>query len=136
MFLQTLEDRIVKTQKELKRLKGAMQSMKSNNKFDKSISQKHFMIMRAERELKWLKSIKPRQRRMLNFSLQATEKSSLEVLDFHKAHLHFDGMKRPILHGLDVGVRRGQKIGVVGPNGAGKTSISKSNNGGIKVRLG
>ncbi|MDC0501897.1 ATP-binding cassette domain-containing protein [Euryarchaeota archaeon] len=123
LFLQTLEDRIVKTQKELKRLKGAMQSMKSNNKFDKSISQKHFMIMRAERELKWLKSIKPRQRRMLNFSLQATEKSSLEVLDFHKAHLHFDGMKRPILHGLDVGVRRGQKIGVVGPNGAGKTSI-------------
>ena len=31
LFLQTLEDRIVKTQKELKRLKGAMQSMKSNN---------------------------------------------------------------------------------------------------------
>ena len=136
LFLQTLEDRIVKTQKELKRLKGAMQSMKSNNKFDKSISQKHFMIMRAERELKWLKSIKPRQRRMLNFSLQATEKSSLEVLDFHKAHLHFDGMKRPILHGLDVGVRRGQKIGVVGPNGAGKTSILRVIMGELKLDSG
>jgi ATP-binding cassette subfamily F protein 3 len=54
LFLQTLEDRIDKTQKELKRLKGAMKSMKSNNKYDKSISQKHFMIMRSERELKWL----------------------------------------------------------------------------------
>jgi ATP-binding cassette subfamily F protein 3 len=136
LFLQTLEDRIMKTQKELKRLKGAMQSMKSNNKFDKSISQKHFMIMRSERELKWLKSIKPRQRRMLNFSLQATEKSSLEVLDFHKAHLHFEGMNRPILHGLDVGVRRGQKIGVVGPNGAGKTSILRIIMGELKLDSG
>ena len=143
LFLQTLADRIDKTQKELKRLKGAMRSMKSNNKYDKSISQKHFMIMRSERELKWLKSIKPRQRRMLNFSLQATEKSSLEVLDFHKAHLHFNGMKRPILHGLDVGVRRGQKIGIVGPNGAGKTSILRTiigelelNSGFIDVRPG
>ncbi len=136
LFLQTLEDRIMKTQKELKRLKGAMQSMKSNNKFDKSISQKHFMIMRSERELKWLKSIKPRQRRMLNFSLQATEKSSLEVLDFHKAHLHFEGMSRPILHGLDVGVRRGQKIGVVGPNGAGKTSILRIIMGELKLDSG
>jgi ATP-binding cassette subfamily F protein 3 len=136
LFLQTLEDRIMKTQKELKRLKGAMQSMKSNNKFDKSISQKHFMIMRSERELKWLKSIKPRQRRMLNFSLQATEKSSLEVLDFHKAHLHFEGMNRPILHGLDVGVRRGQKIGVVGPNGAGKTSILRVIMGELKLDSG
>jgi ATP-binding cassette subfamily F protein 3 len=136
LILQTLEDRIMKTQKELKRLKGAMQSMKSNNKFDKSISQKHFMIMRSERELKWLKSIKPRQRRMLNFSLQATEKSSLEVLDFHKAHLHFEGMNRPILHGLDVGVRRGQKIGVVGPNGAGKTSILRVIMGELKLDSG
>jgi len=136
LFLQTLEDRIDKTQKELKRLKGAMKSMKSNNKYDKSISQKHFMIMRSERELKWLKSIKPRQRRMLNFSLQATEKSSLEVLDFHKAHLSFDGMKRPILHGLDVGVRRGQKIGVVGPNGAGKTSILRTIIGELKLDSG
>ncbi len=136
LFLQTLEDRIEKTKKELKRLKGAMQSMKSNNKFDKSISQKHFMIMRAERELKWLKSIKPRQRRMLNFSLQATEKSSLEVLDFHKAHLHFEGMNRPILHGLDVGVRRGQKIGVVGPNGAGKTSILRIITGELELDSG
>ena len=88
--------------KELKRLKGAMRSMKSNNKYDKSISQKHFMIMRSERELKWLKSIKPRQRRMLNFSLQATEKSSLEVLDFHKAHLSFEGMKRPKSLGTNI----------------------------------
>ena len=94
------------------------------------------MIMRSERELKWLKSIKPRQRRMLNFSLQATEKSSLEVLDFHKAHLHFEGMNRPILHGLDVGVRRGQKIGVVGPNGAGKTSILRVIMGELKLDSG
>jgi ATP-binding cassette subfamily F protein 3 len=136
LFLQTLDERIKKISKELKRLKGAMMSMKRNNKFDKSISQKHFMIMRAQRELKWLKSIQPKQRRNLNFSLQATEKSSLEVLDFHKAHLQFEGMDRPILHGLEVGVRRGQKIGIVGPNGAGKTSILRLIIGELKLDSG
>ena len=35
IFLQTLNDRIEKTQKEIKRLQGAMQSMKRSNKFDK-----------------------------------------------------------------------------------------------------
>ena len=29
--------------------------MKSANKYDKSISQKHVMINRAQRELKWLR---------------------------------------------------------------------------------
>ena len=38
LFLQTLADRIDKTQKELKSLKVTMRSMKSNNKDDKSIS--------------------------------------------------------------------------------------------------
>ncbi|MEO2116000.1 MAG: ATP-binding cassette domain-containing protein, partial [Candidatus Poseidoniia archaeon] len=47
IFLQTLNDRLEKTQKEIKRLQGAMQSMKRSNKFDKSVSQKHFMITRA-----------------------------------------------------------------------------------------
>ena len=69
LFLQTLSDRIEKTQKEIKRLLGAMQSMKRANKYDKSVSQKHVMITRAQRELKWLKSLKPRQRQNLNFNL-------------------------------------------------------------------
>ncbi|MDP6334493.1 MAG: ABC-F family ATP-binding cassette domain-containing protein [Candidatus Poseidoniaceae archaeon] len=123
LFLQTLDERIEKVTKEIKRLTGALQSMKRANKFDKSISQKHQMLSRSQRELKWLKSLKPKQRKALQFDLKSTEKSSLEVLDFRKANLTFEGLGRPILEQVTVSVGRGQKIGIVGPNGAGKTSL-------------
>ena len=136
LFLQTLQDRIEKAQKEIKRLLGAMQSMKRANKYDKSVSQKPVMINRSQRELKWLKSLKPRQRQNLKFNLKSVEKSSLEVLDFHNAKLMFDGLKRPIINGLEVGIRRGQKIGVVGPNGAGKTTLLRLITGEIELDSG
>ncbi len=120
LFLATLADRIDKTGKEVKRLKGAMMSMKRANKYDKSISQKHHMLMRAESEFRWLKSLKPKQRRGLNFTLESTDKSSVEVLDFHNASLTFEGLNRPILKNLEVSVARAQKIGIIGPNGAAK----------------
>jgi len=136
LFLQTLADRIKKTQAEVKRLTGALQSMKRANKYDKSISQKRFLLARAQGELRWLKSLKPRERRGLNFRLESTEKSSLEVLDFHKASLTFDGLNRPIIKGLELSVSRAQKIGIVGPNGAGKTTLLRLIQGEIKLDEG
>ena len=136
LFLQTLADRIKKTQAEVKRLTGALQSMKRANKYDKSISQKRFLLARAQGELRWLKSLKPRERRGLNFRLESTEKSSLEVLDFHKASLTFDGLNRLIIKGLELSVSRAQKIGVVGPNGAGKTTLLRLIQGEIKLDEG
>ena len=136
LFLQTLDERIDKVTKEIKRVTGALQSMKRANKYDKSISQKHHMIMRSQRELKWLKSIKPRQRKALRFNLSSTQKSSLDVLDFRKANLTFEGLNRPILDAVTVGVCRGQKIGVVGPNGAGKTTLLRLIMGEIKLDSG
>ena len=136
LFLQTLDDRIQKTQKELRRLKGAVQSMKSANKYDKSISQKHVMINRAQRELKWLRSLKPKSRRGLKFSLESSEKSSLEVLDIKRGKLTFSELDRPIFDSVDIGVRRGQKIGVVGGNGAGKTTLLRTIMGELKLDEG
>ena len=136
IFLQTLNDRIEKTQKEIKRLQGAMQSMKRSNKFDKSVSQKHFMITRSQRELKWLKSIKPRKRQSLKFNLQSAEKSSLDVLEFREANLSFESLPRPILEDVGVSVRRGQKIGVIGPNGAGKTTLLRLVTGDLELVSG
>ncbi len=133
LFLQTLEERISKTEKEIKRLTGALQSMKRANKYDKSISQKHHMLSRSQRELKWLKSLKPKERRGLRFDLQSTEKSSLDVLDFKRACLRFEGLQNPIINKVDVGVRRGQKIGIVGGNGVGKTTLLRLINGEIKL---
>ena len=136
LFLQTLDERIDKVTKEIKRVTGALKSMKRANKYDKSISQKHHMIMRSQRELKWLKSIKPRQRKALRFNLSSTQKSSLDVLDFRKANLTFEGLNRPILDAVTVGVCRGQKIGVIGPNGAGKTTLLRLIMGEIKLDSG
>ncbi len=133
LFLQTLADRIDKCEKEIKRLTGALQSMKRANKFDKSISQKHQMLSRSQRELKWLKTLKPSERRGLQFDLQSTEKSSLDVLDFRQASLKFDGLSRSILNQVDIGVSRGQKIGIVGANGAGKTTLLRIINGEVKL---
>jgi ATP-binding cassette subfamily F protein 3 len=135
-FLRTLDEQLAKTKKEIDRLRGALRSMKRANKFDKSVSQKHQMIMRAERRFKWLRSLKPNKRQQLKFELQATEKSSLEVLDFKQARLTFSGLKRPILTELDVGVRRSQKIGIVGPNGAGKTSLLRLITGDLNLDSG
>ena len=136
LFLQTLADRIKKTQAEVKRLTGALQSMKRANKYDKSISQKRFLLARAQGELRWLKSLKPRDRRGLNFRLESTEKSSLEVLDFHNASLTFEGLNRPIIEGLELAVSRAQKIGILGPNGAGKTTLLRLIQGEIKLDEG
>ena len=135
-FLSTLEDRISKSKKELSRLKGAVQSMKSANKYDKSISQKHVMINRTQRELKWLRSLRPRSRRSLKFTLESSEKSSLEVLDISDGSLSFTGMNNPIFNGIEIGVRRGQKIGVVGGNGVGKTTLLRSIIGELKLDSG
>ncbi len=136
VFLQTLNDRIEKTQKEIKRLQGAMQSMKRSNKYDKSVSQKHFMITRSQRELKWLKSLKPKKRQSLNFNLQSAEKSSLDVLEFRDANLSFESPSRSIISNLAVSVRRGQKIGVIGPNGAGKTTLLRLITGDLGLDSG
>ena len=136
LFLQTLEERIEKSEKEIKRLKGALQSMKRANKYDKSISQKHHMLSRSQRELKWLKSMKPTQRRGLNYRLESTEKSSLDVVDLADAKLTFEGLERPILDGVEAHVTRGQKIGIVGANGAGKTTLMRVIKGEIPLDSG
>ena len=133
LFLQTLDDRIAKSEKEIKRLTGALQSMKRANKYDKSISQKHHMLSRSQRELKWLKTLKPKERKELQFNLQSTEKSSLDVLDFKQASLKFEGQNRSILNKVEIGVRRGQKIGIVGANGSGKTTLLRIINGEIPL---
>jgi len=133
LFLQTLDERISKTEKEIKRLTGALQSMKRANKYDKSISQKHHMLSRSQRELKWLKSLKPKERRGLEFNLKSTEKSSLDVLDFRQASLQFEGLRNSIINKVDIGVRRGQKIGIVGGNGVGKTTLLRIITGEIKL---
>ncbi len=136
LFLQTLEDRITKAEKEVKRITGALQSMKRANKYDKSISQKHFMLMRQQRQLKWMKSLRPKRRKGLTFSLSSTDKSSLDVLELRDACLTFEGLENPLMKGVFAAVSRGQKIGIVGGNGVGKTTLLRTLIGDVELDSG
>ncbi len=133
LFMQTLEDRIAKAEKEVKRITGALQSMKRANKYDKSISQKHFMLMRQQRQLKWMKSLRPKRRKGLAFSLSSTDKSSLDVLELRNASLTFEGLESPLMNGVFAAVSRGQKIGIVGANGVGKTTLLRTLIGDVQL---
>ena len=123
LFLQTLDDRISKNEKEIKRITGALQSMKRANKYDKSISQKHHMLMRTQRELTWLKRMKPKKRKQIQFNLKSLEKSSMDIISLEKVSLSFNGNENPILNSQTFGISKGQRIGILGPNGAGKTTL-------------
>ena len=136
LFMQTLEDRIAKAEKEVKRITGALQSMKRANKYDKSISQKHFMLMRQQRQLKWMKSLRPKRRKGLSFSLSSTDKSSLDVLELRNASLTFEGLESPLMKGVFAAVSRGQKIGIVGANGVGKTTLLRTLIGDVQLDVG
>src|SRR5262249_13703958 len=41
---------------------------------------------------------------------------------FEGVHFHHDPEK-PTLHGIDLAIRKGEKVALVGPSGAGKTTI-------------
>ena len=136
LFLQTLDDRISKNEKEIKRITSALQSMKRANKYDKSISQKHHMLMRTQRELKWLKSIKPKKRKQIQFNIKSLEKSSMDIFSIEKGSLSFEGGESPILNQQSFSISKGQKIGILGPNGAGKTTLLNIILGNQKIDSG
>ncbi len=135
-FLAALDDRIKNVEKKIAHTQSALRSMKSANKFDKSISAKHKMIERMQQELKALYGRKPKQRKGLRFNLAAADKSSNDIIQFLGASKRFDGLKRPILDNQDLEISKGDRIGIVGGNGQGKTTLLKMITGDEKIDSG
>ena len=131
-----LNDMISTVEKKIKHTLSGLQHMKRNNKYDKSISAKHKMLERLQKERKALKARVPKMRKAMRFSLESLDKGSMDVLEMKDATLRFDGMERPILSKVDLSVSRGNKIGVVGANGAGKTTLLKLINGDGEIDSG
>ena len=120
-----LGDAIANIEKKIQSTMGAMAQMKRANKYDKSISAKHKMIERMQRELKALKARVPKKRKPLILSLEATDKGSMDVLAVEGGTKAFDGLDRKILDNQSLEVRKGDRIGIVGGNGQGKTTLLK-----------
>jgi ATP-binding cassette subfamily F protein 3 len=135
-FLVALDDRIKNVEKKIGHTQNALRSMKSANKFDKSISAKHKMIERMQQELKALNGRKPKQRKGLRFNLEAADKSSNDIIQFLGASKRFEGLKRPILNNQDMEISKGDRIGIVGGNGQGKTTLLKLITGDEKIDSG
>jgi ATP-binding cassette, subfamily F, member 3 len=135
-FLSALDDRIKNVEKKISHTQNALRSMKSANKYDKSISAKHKMIERMQQELKALLARKPKQRKGLRFNLEAADKSSNDIIQFLGASKRFEGLKRPLLDNQDLEISKGDRIGIVGGNGQGKTTLLKLVTGDEKIDSG
>ena len=135
-FLAALDDRIKTVEKKISHTQSALRSMKSANKYDKSISAKHKMIERMQQELKALKARKPKQRKGLRFNLEAADKSSNDIIELKDVSKRFDGLQRPILDKQNLEISKGDRIGIVGGNGQGKTTLLKVITGDEEIDSG
>ena len=135
-FEKSLGEQIENTEKKIKNTMGALQQMKRANKYDKSISAKHKMIERMQKELKALKGRVPKKRKALILSLNAVDKASNDMVEFKDATKKFDGLYRPILRKQNLEIRKGDRIGIVGGNGQGKTTLLKMIVGDEKLTEG
>jgi len=131
-----LGDLINTIDKKIKHTLSGLQHMKRNNKFDKSISAKHKMIERMQKERKALVARVPKQRKGLQFNLESVDKASLDVLELEAVYKRFDGLKQPILSNAELFINKGMKIGIVGGNGVGKTTLLKMINGDEEIDTG
>ena len=131
-----LGDLINTLDKKIKHTLSGLQHMKRNNKFDKSISAKHKMIERMQKERKALVARVPKQRKGLQFNLESVDKASLDVLELEAVYKRFEGLKKPILSNAELFINKGMKIGIVGGNGVGKTTLLKMINGDEEIDSG
>jgi len=131
-----LGDLINTLDKKIKHTLSGLQHMKRNNKFDKSISAKHKMIERMQKERKALVARVPTKRKGLQFNLESVDKASLDVLELEAVYKRFDGLKQPILSNAELFINKGMKIGIVGGNGVGKTTLLKMINGDEEIDTG
>jgi len=131
-----LGDLINTLDKKIKHTLSGLQHMKRNNKFDKSISAKHKMIERMQKERKALVARVPKQRKGLQFNLESVDKASLDVLELEAVYKRFDGLEQPILSNAELFINKGMKIGIVGGNGVGKTTLLKMINGDEEIDTG
>ncbi|MDP6010334.1 MAG: ABC-F family ATP-binding cassette domain-containing protein, partial [Candidatus Poseidoniaceae archaeon] len=131
-----LGDMIATVEKKIKSTLGALQHMKRNNKYDKSISAKHKMLERLQRQRKALKARVPQKRKAMRFNLESVDKASMDVLELKQVSKRYDGLEKAILDTVDLSISKGQRIGLVGGNGSGKTTMLKMINGDEEVTGG
>ncbi len=135
LALQRQQERFVAQQKEITRLEEAIARFKLwasivvNERHIKQARNKQRQIDRMEKVERPVL-----QRRHMALALRAHERSGQRVAELRGASVVFD--ERIVLLGVDVLVRRGERIGVVGANGAGKSVLLKALLGALPLTEG
>ncbi|HZC05514.1 MAG TPA: ABC-F family ATP-binding cassette domain-containing protein [Ktedonobacterales bacterium] len=125
LALQRQQERYVAQQKEIAHLEEAIARFKLwasivvNERHIKQARNKQRQIDRMEKVERPVL-----QRRRMALALRAHERSGQRVAELRGASVVFG--ERIALLGVDLFVRRGERIGVVGPNGAGKSVMLKA----------
>jgi ATPase subunit of ABC transporter with duplicated ATPase domains len=70
-----------------------------------------------------LEALPPSSRRYPNFRFEQVRPSGREVLSVRGVRKAFG--KKEVLHGVDLTVRRGDRLAILGPNGIGKSTLLK-----------
>ncbi|HEX8731023.1 MAG TPA: ATP-binding cassette domain-containing protein, partial [Ktedonobacterales bacterium] len=125
LALRRQQERYVAQQKEITRLEEAIARFKLwasivvNERHIKQARNKQRQIDRMEKVERPVL-----QRRSMALALRAHERSGQRVAELRGASVVFG--ERIILLGVDLYVRRGERIGVVGANGAGKSVLLRA----------
>lgn len=74
------------------------------------------------------------KRQVMRFQFPATDRCAQEPLTLRSVTKRYGA--RTVLDGIDLGVRRGEKIGIIGVNGAGKTTLLRMIAGEVPLSEG
>ncbi len=87
-----------------------------------------------EKKADALEPLAPSSRRWPTFRFRERRHSGREVLDLRGVRKSFAG--REVLHGVDLQVRRGDRLAIIGPNGIGKSTLLKIAVGELEADAG
>jgi ATPase subunit of ABC transporter with duplicated ATPase domains len=76
-----------------------------------------------EKKVDELEPLPPSSRRWPTFRFREKRHSGRDVLELRGIRKSFGGTE--VLHGVDIAVRRGDRLAVIGPNGIGKSTLLK-----------
>lgn len=78
----------------------------------------------------------PGDARRVSLTLPPAPEGAKETLTLTGAAVGYGGGLEPLLTGVDLTVRRGDRLLIVGPNGAGKSTLLRSLGGGLRLAAG